>query len=204
MINAKLELDRMRTAYDSDRPGYLFNPSDRSEEYYQKVEAQDELNVIFRDDKTLCFSGQIYYGYIVQANNKLFSWSLSPVMLPAAVLYSTEEITVSNSSLFQSIADTLLSYKDTPEKAPEDLRDIVGKIHDEMSTFFNYPVPESITGGKKVLLSIMHINRAYLPGRKLMKPMIPIVSCPDLCKSSFVLPLKYWTPGFVEHWKSKY
>lgn len=204
MINARVELDRMRTAYATERPGFLFNPSDRSEEYYQKVESRDELNVICRDDKTLCLSGQVYYGYIVQANNKLFSWSLSPFMLPAAVLYSTEETTVSNFSLFQSIADTLMSYKDTPEKAPADLQDIVGKIHDEMSTFFNFPVPESITGGKKVFLTIMHINRAFLPGRKLMKSTVPIVSCPEECKSSFVLPLKYWTQGFVEHWKSKY
>ena len=204
MINAKLELDRMRTSYDSNRPGFLYDPGERSEEYCKKAESRDELNVILREDKTLCFSGQVYYGYIVQANNKLFSWSLSPLCLPAAVLYSTEETTVSNFTLFQSIASTLLSYKDCPEKAPEELRDIVGKIHDEMATYFNYPVPESITGGKKVLLSVMHIYRGYMPGRKLMKPTIPIVSCPDLCKSSFVLPLKYWTPGFVEHWKSKY
>ena len=196
------ELELMRENYKQNPPKMLLKDNVFDEEQdFADLEKMDPLNVIYREEKTLLKEGNVFMGCIVQANNNLFK-RFPPLNYPAVILYSPDPVLGTDGNRLYAIARKLFSYKDRPQDAPEELRELAGWITDEITRFFNVPLPDSLTGGKEVYITVFQVMRKNLPGKKLRQNILPILAAPDSCKSATVLPKELWPERFVnQFWK---
>lgn len=196
------ELELMRDRYKQNPPEMLLkgNVFDTEQDFID-LENADPLNVIYREEQTLIKKGNVFMGCIVQANENLYKW-FPPLNYPADMIYSPDPILGTDISRLYAIAEKLYSYKDRPQDAPEELHELAEWITDEMTRFFNVPLPDSLTGGKEVYITTFQVMRKNLPGRKLQQNVLPILAAPGSCKSSAVLPIGFWSERFLsQFWK---
>lgn len=196
------ELELMRENYKQNPPKMLLKDNVFDEEQdFADLEKADPLNVIYREEKTLIREANVFMGCIVQANNNLFK-RFPPLNYPAVILYSPDPVLGTDGNRLYAIARKLFSYKGRPQDAPEELRELAGWITDEITRFFNVPLPDSLTGGKEVYITVFQVMRKNLPGKKLRQNILPILAAPGSCKSATVLPKELWSERFVnQFWK---
>lgn len=196
------ELELMRENYKQNPPKMLLKDNVFDEEQdFADLEKMDPLNVIYREEKTLLKEGNVFMGCIVQANKNLFK-RFPPLNYPAVILYSPDPVLGTDGNRLYAIARKLFSYKDRPQDAPEELRELAEWITDEITRFFNVPLPDSLTGGKEVYITVFQVMRKNLPGKKLRQNILPILAAPGSCKSATVLPKELWPERFVnQFWK---
>ena len=158
----------------------------------------DELSVLYDECDILFEKGEIYYGYIVQANEILFNGT-SKMDCPANIVYSKEPIVNENPAILQDLARRLFMYKEMPlESVPEELREVVDAIKGELSRQ-SFDVHMRIDDEHDTTITFMSIMvfRKYLPSNKLLGSLLPIMVYPDKCKSVMIVPKKYWTESFI-------
>ena len=196
------ELELMRENYKQNPPKMLLKDNVFDEEQdFADLEKMDPLNVIYREEKTLLKEGNVFMGCIVQANKNLFK-RFPPLNYPAVMIYSPDPVLGTDGNRLYAIAHKLFSYKDRPQDTPEELRELAGWITDEITRFFNVPLPDSLTGGKEVYITVFQVMRKNLPGKKLQQNILPILAAPGSCKSATVLPKELWPERFVnQFWK---
>ncbi len=132
-------------------------------------------------------NGKIYYAYLVEAANAILTnKNLASSVMPAVVVYSTDEY-----------------Y----EKNPLALREIVKKIYtdmrDDSEWYINEKVKDDSEEGRELILSSVMVYRNHLPTGYLSDALIPIVANPDKSTSVFVVDFKYWTDNFIGNFANR-
>ncbi len=187
------ELNMMRENY-SRRP-----PKNETLPMPVWMKPEDGLYSIYTEKEELLFTGQIYYAYVVQANNMLFSF-FPHDDLPASIIYSAEDAVMKNPMLLERMGKYLYHFKDNEEHPDSRFGDIIGVIRDEYdrSSFKFRPLcAEEL--GEMYFTSIM-VFRKHLPRGTLKGGILPVIAAPERCSSVMILPRRYWTKAFRKAW----
>lgn len=134
-------------------------------------------------DMSVIQSGNVYYACLVEANSLLFKENYTNLIMPAVVLYSTDEYYDSNPHELYKIASSFYDNK----------RNNV--LRNDLKYFSNYKVetPE----GRNVYMTTIMINRLHLPLGFISGRIFPIVADPENCTSVFVADPEYWSKNLV-------
>lgn len=165
---------------------------------------KDELNVVFRDKNIIFRNGQVYYAFLVQANEMLFD-SKNKLDLPALIMYSTHPIAEEYPEFLMGLGSEIYSYKGMLEEdVPEPLRKAVREVSDEYSRSgldFSISItdpedPDKLIDDVDVHMCTVLIFRRDLPTHVLHGGFLPILAAPELSPAVLILPKKYWTAPF--------
>ncbi len=166
-----------------------------------RLHKKDGLNIVYRDKDTVFQNGEVYYAYLVQANEMLFQKG-SNLNLPANILYSTHPITERYPELLMDIGSEIFSYKGKAEnEVPEPLREMVRIITDELdrsSVDFSISMPdpddsETIITDIDVHFCSVIVFYKDIPNGFLQGSHFPIIAAPNLSPAVLILPKEYWT-----------
>lgn len=171
----ELEVVRMRFARDKSRRKNTFQPV-----HYLKAAAKPFFNF------NVLETGKIFYGYIVQANEMLFSLKdLKYSVFPAVVIYSPDEYYERFPLTLKEIAEALFAERDN-------------NILNEKETYFlSQRVSDELTEGRVVYMTTIMIYRSHLPILLLSDSLIPLIADPNGKEPVFVVDEKYWTLGLI-------
>lgn len=166
-----------------------------------RLHKNDPLNVVYRDKDIIFDKGQVYYAYIIQANEMLFQKG-NNLDLPATVLYSTHPFAEEYPGFLMEIGREIAKWKGCPEEeVPEQLREPVRIITDELDRSnldFTVDLPDPEDPEKMVTDVDVHfcsliVFHKDIPDKVLQSPFIPVLAAPELSPAVIVLPGEYWT-----------
>jgi len=144
--------------------------------------------------------GRVVWGALVMANSGLFAPGKRD--LPAAVVYSHDDTFDSNPLELKQVATKTVRLKDTLPDDPQ-LRAFAAEVTDETARENNTLVPPALTYGKVVRYETLYIQRHRLPTQYLADWILPVIVNPKRPTHVMVLPLEYWSPQLVQHWRTQ-
>lgn len=173
-----------------------------------RLHKNDALNVIYQDKDIIFQNGEVYYAYLVQANEMLFEKG-SKLNLPANILYSTHPIAEKYPEFLMSIGMDLFSYKNKPDhEIPEHFREMARIITDELDRSgvdFTISFPDPDTPDKMIEDVDVHFRSVIvfykdIPEQVLQGNLLPVLASPERSDAVLILPKEYWTAPlyFVE------
>ncbi len=162
------------------------------------IQCVDPLYRIYKDQAKLFKNGTIVWGHLVQANVDLFKSGYDS--LPAGIVFSLDPYFENNLEHLEKIAGHLFSLKGK-EINDESLRYFSEVITNEQARPLNIAVPQTITDGREVYMTVIMVHRKHLPVRYLTLSWFPVLVNPRLTKGAIILPSKYWAPELIELWK---
>lgn len=189
------------------RANYRENPitsKDLPKPLWIRLHKNDDLNVVYRDKDLVFQNGQIYYGYIVQANQMLFEKG-NKTDLPANVLYSTHPIAEKCPEFLIELGHEMFRYKGKPEEEiPVEIREIVKVLTaetDRSSAYFSISMPdpenpERMIENIDVYFCSVIVFHKDLPGKVLQGHFLPVIAAPERSAAVLVLPKEYWTAPY--------
>ena len=166
-----------------DRTRYNFYQADESEK--EKPKLPKFFNASDCYDYSVLDNGNVYYGYLVQANNELFKRDFRKPGSGIVVLYSTDPYYDQNPMELEKIARALYANK---------RKNI---LRNDYNFFYNELVDTSLTGGRKVYITCLLVDRLQLPTGYLTNSLFPIVANPDESFSTFILDTRYWSDELI-------
>ena len=178
-----------------DRLWYLRIPHP----YFVIANKEEKLNVHFQNLKELFRDGIVVWGYIIQANQHLFTAGSRD--LPGEVVYSLDEKVTIDPIALSKIAWSIGRLKGTQPTQPN-LQRIAEYLTDEYIRVFGLPVPESISPDFPCRISTTYFVRKHLPLRKLCKPLLPMIVHPRNPFIATSLPARYWPKELLQWWQS--
>lgn len=211
-IDFKKNLNRMRENYSRRPLRFKTFPKPKW------MKKSDGLYQLYRDRRVLFKYGRVYYAHIVQANTLLFKRS-SRANCPAEIMFTTSPIAEESPLMLKTLANEVYSYKGMPpEDIPENFRDLVRIITDEMDRTcadisvdisgmdiveHKTDINEKGSDHSKVIpvrMTTIMVFRKDIPEGVLQGSLYPILAAPDKCKSAIILPKQYFT-GELLTWK---
>lgn len=198
-----LELEKMREKFKRDRQGVKL-PSPPG-----WLTSSDKLSLIYENSSKTIKYGEVYYGALVQANNLLFKNIFildlsSDYNSPANFVYSTAEFLNQDPSIISRLANELFSYKnDYNRPIPDSFREVVVTIRDEhnrsgvqiyLPGFDDAPEPPIVNS------VATFVFRPFLPKRRLISSLVPIIACDSCWSWPIILPKKFWSEEFTNAW----
>ena len=198
----KNHLDVMRANYREN----IITSKNLPKPLWLRLNDKDRLNEVYRDKDIIFQKGQIYYAYLVQANEILFDAG-DKRNAPAAILYSTHPIAEKYPEFLMDIGSEMYYYKGKPEEEiPESLRNVVRVITDEYDrTSFDFslrmPNPENsdeIIENVDVHFCPIMVFRKDIPNRVLQGSFFPVLAAPSFSSAVLILPKEYWTVPFYD------
>lgn len=198
----KNHLDVMRANYREN----IITSKALPKPLWLQLHNEDKLNVIFRDKDIVFQNGQIYYAYLVQANEILFDKN-NKANAPAHVLYSTHPIVEKYPEFLENLGSEMFYYKGKPEEEiPKTLRNVVRIITDEYdrsSVNFNLKLPnpenpDEIIENVDVHFCPVMVFRKDIPNRVLQGSFLPVLVAPNHSPAVLILPKEYWTAPFYD------
>ena len=159
-------------------------------------QSDDELMLIYRDQKKLLFEGEVVLGLLVQANALLFRKGFADA--PANVIY-TADMSVENPVVkLREIAERLFSLKGTkPDDALE--RKFAGMISYEYSRDFRVTLPESLAQGLDATYTTIMVHRKHLPEGYITNDFFPLLIHQE-SRAAMILPARYWSEELLSAW----
>lgn len=138
-------------------------------------------------DYSVLKNGQIYYGCMVQSNDKMSEASSETDELwTATFVYSRDEYFVSNPLELIKIARKLFSNGEN------------NKLRSETKYEFNKVLDTALTDGKEIFMTDMLLYGEHLPlGGRGAGQIMPIIANPDTSDSAFVVDCKYWSDSLI-------
>jgi hypothetical protein len=174
----KREIDAIRANFESDTDkdknrvlkGNYANVASWAKPYY---------------DQNVVKCGKVYYGALVQANDKLFKKTRLFPVLPGVVVYGTDGYFESNPADLKEIAERLFAEKGS------------NVLQYERQFFSNMRLPLDKTNGRDVYMTTVMISREHLPQYCLQSGLFPVIAAPDKSTSVFIVDCKYWTKDLI-------
>lgn len=200
--NCQNHLDVMRANYREN----IITSKSLPRPLWIRLHKKDALNVVYRDKDIVFQNGQIYYAYLVQANEMLFEKG-NKLDLPANILYSTHPIAEKFPEFLMDIGREMFYYKGKPEEEiPEPLREVVRIITDELdrsSVDFSISMPDPENPDKTIDNIDVHfcsviVFHKDIPNQVLQGSYLPVIAAPSLSPAVLILPKEYWTAPFYE------
>lgn len=177
---------------------------------------------LYAEKQRIFSEGEICYGWIIQANKILFDF-FPQIDCPATIIYSHDEIVNCNPWLLEYIAKGIYAYKESPlNEVPELFRDVVACVQDEYDRasftgtllFKDEGVLDLYGEDEKcyysgtleakglkfsVCIATTMIYRRFIPARKIVCSMMPVIALSNDAAKMHILPKKYWTRKLTKH-----
>ena len=160
------------------------------------LKPDDLTSRIFANQKQILRDGHVHWAAIVQANSLLFL--PGPVDSGAQVVYAPDNDLPLEA--LRQIASRLFSFKTRPPADPV-LARIGQMLARETERALDWPVPPTLTGGRRVITTIVMIHRAFVPGGMLGMNHFPIIADPQT-SLALLLPSKFWPESLVSQWSA--
>jgi len=181
-----------RTFTLKDRLTYLRVPRPN----WLRMNPEHGIRILFSNMQRLLQEGRVVWGHIVQSNVLMFQEGKEDC--PAEVVYSLDDPYISPEDLAE-LAGEIYAYKETKPSDPE-LRFLADHLTDEYTMVYGLPVPASISPNLRCRLSATYLVRKHLPGRRLCKPLFPLIAHPEKPYVVLPLPERYWPRDFAAWW----
>jgi Fe-S cluster assembly iron-binding protein IscA len=156
----------------------------------------DDINVVFRDQRVLYKEGEVVWGAIVQANMLLYRHGVANC--PATVIYSRHPDIDDDPAVLRKIALRLGGLKVRgAEDADEDRYRVM--LLDERQRAMRWRAPERCTDGLPVYSTTVMVCRRHIPGGILAGPYFPLLRHRDTV-ATLIVPFWFWPRGFRDAW----
>ncbi|MDR2267228.1 MAG: hypothetical protein LBE09_06580, partial [Christensenellaceae bacterium] len=146
---------------------------------------QRGLQTEFPAKDQLAKIGKIYYGVLLQADDKRVGDPEYDPILPATVIFSTDEFFDTNPFDLVKIAECHFNS----------LGASVTQI--EFSPRNNRMVSTQLTNNKAVYITMLMIPRIHLPKDNLQGRLIPVLAAPNITESALIVDCKFWTKDLI-------
>jgi hypothetical protein len=158
----------------------------------------DKLGIIIRDLHFLQNDGRVVWGYLVQANQLLFSTE-NHQMLPANVIYSPDTYYDDKPEVLLDVAQSLFQLKGTASD-DKDLLKFIYAITNEKERTMRLALPRSVCQGKEAFFTTFLIQPSHLPGGCMASGYFPLLVCPEKTDAVMILPARYWPEELCAVW----
>ncbi|RUL78148.1 hypothetical protein [Dyella choica] len=156
--------------------------------------AQDPLDRLRGNMPLLMQKGRVVWGHVVQANNGLFEGKVGGA--PLEVLYDPRGL-LPNETL-REMARMLFGLKGQPSDDPV-LQRYADHLQKEVSRLFDWRLPSSAFP-YPLHASTSYISRDWLPGGRLVNPLIPLVVSEHCPGSVVIAPSGLWPVEYKDAW----
>lgn len=156
--------------------------------------AQDPLDRLREDMPRLMQKGRVVWGHIVQANRGLFEGKVEGA--PLEVLYDPRGLFPQEA--LGNLAGMLYQLKGKQTDDPE-LKRYADHLQKETSRLFDWRTPASFVP-YPLHASTTYINRHWLPGGRLVNPLIPLVVSEHYPGGVAMAPSHVWPAEYKERW----
>jgi len=166
-----------------------------------RLHRKDGLQVIYRDKDIVLQKGNIYYAYLLQANEMLFQKG-NNLDLPGNIIFSTHPFAEEHPGFLRGIGDEITRFKGAPaEEIPEELREMAMILAAEtdrsgvdLSVSIEDPEdPERMIEDIDIHFRSVIFFHKDLPDGVLRTEFLPVIAAPELTPAVLVLPEEYWT-----------
>lgn len=141
--------------------------------------------------------GRVVWAVVAQAEDALYGHGVKDLM--ANTVYCDDPSSDADLDALRQVARDVFAVKNTKPADPQ-VAKIAGLITDEQNRALNVPLPDVMTGGRRVLFTTTLVHRRRLPTGYLADAALPIVIAPDMTPWNMLLPLRYWSPGLHGLW----
>jgi hypothetical protein len=156
----------------------------------------DELAVIFDDQRFLYKHGEVVWGAYVQANQLLFRRGLANC--PATFVYSRHPDIDDDPDRLVAIAQRLFQLKG--ERWKDDAEQRYGDmLADEWERAMRWRAPRTLTENLPVTSTSLFVCRRHLPERVLAMRYMPLLTHADT-PATLVVPHWFWPKPFTDRW----
>jgi len=156
--------------------------------------AQDPLDKLRRDMPLLMQKGRVVWGHVVQANMGLFEGKVAGA--PLEVVYDPRGLFPHEA--LGGIAGMLFNLRGKQISDPDLLR-YADHLQKEVTRLFDWRTPVSFIP-YPLHASTTYISRHWLPGGRVVNPLIPLVVS-EHCRGSVVLaPSRLWPADYRDSW----
>lgn len=173
------------------------------------LKPDDGLSAFYEDLPVLMRRGEVFWANIVQANDLLFK-PFPPLTKPsgasvAEIVYNHKRPKTADSDplILRTFAHYLYESKGKPaEELPEWLREASAVISDEFDrTRVIIKAGERDDFAMNLTMQAIIVFREHIPRGALKNALIPIIAAPYKCESAMILPMLYWTRGYLRYWR---
>lgn len=161
------------------------------------LKPDDLINRLYAHQDRILRDGHARWAVIVHANDHLFR--PGKVASGAQVVYAPDD-DVSLADL-QRIAKRAFALKGTTPSNPDERR-VADMLTDEMERALDWPVPPSVTGGPRIITTIVMLPRDHMPDGFLGQTHFPVLADPATSMAVLV-PDRYWPAEFRAAWKAE-
>lgn len=156
----------------------------------------DPIEKAYAHQKDVWTQGEICWGWLVQANEALFSPEDKPY--PADVIYSRSLQIDANPNLLGEVARSLYGLKHT-QGTNEDVRRFVDIITNEVERTFDLKIPQLTSGPPDMYFTSFLFDPRHLPENRLLNSLFPVMRCRTY-KATLLIPHWYWPDDFKRYW----
>jgi acetyl esterase/lipase len=156
--------------------------------------AQDPLDKLRHDMPLLMQKGRVVWGRVVQANTGLIEGKLEGA--PLEVLYDPRGLFPPEA--LSNIGRMLFQLKGEQAGDP-DLQRYADHLQKEVTRLFDWRTPPSLVP-YPLHASTSYISRHWLPGGRLVNPLIPLVVSEHCPGSVAIAPSQLWPAEYKEAW----
>lgn len=131
-------------------------------------------------------TGNVYYGYLVEANSMLFTdRNFHNYTLPAVFIYSRDEYYAEHPQDLQPIAEELFDKRH------------FNILRHENEYFSNIKIDNDKCGGREVYMTTVFVYRPFLPRGYISSYIVPLIADPEHSTSVIILEEKFWSHDFA-------
>jgi len=158
--------------------------------------AGDPIDRVRIDTPTLMRKGRMVWACLIQANTGLFDGSIAGA--PLEVLYDPRGLTPPED--LKTIAHGLFGLRGKQTGHPE-LQEYADHLENEMTRLFGWVTPAQLTP-YPLHASTMFLHTEWLPGRRLISSVFPILISEECPGSVALAPWQVWPQDYFEHWRA--
>jgi hypothetical protein len=157
----------------------------------------DELRRNFDEQERLFTHGGIELAAFVMVNEVLLRDA--DVGAPGMCVHTDDPWYAEHSGELFELAQRVGDLDETTPDEPE-LAALAEHVTDEMAREHRRPLPAAWTGGRRVYVSTVFVERDHLPRRWFVHSLVPLVTAPAVTQVAAILPSRWWPADLVEAW----
>lgn len=161
------------------------------------MKAEDPLRATYARGLDLLKTGDVVWGFVVQANAQLFQ--AGDTSCPGHVIFGARPEDGVGPEPLMRAAQAVFALKGANPEDPG-LARIAQAMTDEQARHPALDLPSAVTRGVPMRLAVVMIHRAHLPCGYLATSALPLVVSRDATEVA-VLPVRHWEKALVTGWQ---
>lgn len=158
--------------------------------------SQDDLMLLYRDQKKLMDDGQVVIAMLVQADIKLFKKGYQDAA--ANVVYSGDFSAENLLQALDAVAVKIFGLKGTKPEDPDEQK-FARMVSYEYGRDFRITVPDKLANGLDVTYTTIMVHRRHLPRGYLANQFFPLLIHEE-SRAAMILPARYWSKELLADW----